>query len=66
MSKNDFASDAERPRSLELFRAEQEVLAPGTQNVALLSQLVLERGQGCYLTDVDGRRYLDFMAGIGV
>ena len=66
MSKNDFASDAERPRSLELFRAEQEVLAPGTQNVALLSQLVLERGQGCYLTDVDGRRYLDFMAMIGV
>jgi len=49
-----------------MFRAEQQVLAPGTQNVALLSQLVLERGQGCYLTDVDGRRYLDFMAGIGV
>lgn len=66
MSKNDFASEAERPRSLELFWAEQEVLAPGTQNVALISQLVLERGQGCYLTDVDGRRYLDFMAGIGV
>jgi 4-aminobutyrate aminotransferase/(S)-3-amino-2-methylpropionate transaminase len=53
-------------RSLEMFRSEQEVLAPGTQKVALLSQLVLDRGQGCYLTDVDGRRYLDFMAGIGV
>jgi 4-aminobutyrate aminotransferase/(S)-3-amino-2-methylpropionate transaminase len=66
MSKSDFASEAERPRSLELFRAEQEVLASGTQNVALLSQLVLDRGQGCYLTDVDGKRYLDFMAGIGV
>jgi 4-aminobutyrate aminotransferase-like enzyme len=66
MSKKDFASEAERARSLEIFMAEQEVLAPGTQNVALLSQLVLERGQGCYLTDVDGRGYLDFMAGIGV
>ncbi len=66
MLKKDFASNRERPRSLELFLAEQEVLAPGTQNVALLSQLVLERGEGRYLTDVDGRRYLDFMAGIGV
>ena len=66
MSKKDFASEAERTRSLGIFMAEQEVLAPGTQNVALLSQLVLERGQGCYLTDVDGRGYLDFMAGIGV
>jgi len=66
MSKINFASEPEGPSSLELFQAEQEVLAPGTQNVALLSQLVLERGQGCYLTDADGRRYLDFMAGIGV
>ena len=28
--------------------------------------LVLERGEGCYLYDVDGKRYLDFIAGIGV
>lgn len=56
----------EQLRSLELFLAEQAVLAPGTQKVASLSRLVLEKGQGCYLTDVDGRRYLDFMAGIGV
>jgi 4-aminobutyrate aminotransferase-like enzyme len=57
---------SEPRRSQELFRAEQAVLAPGTQKVALLSRLVLEKGQGRYLTDVDGRRYLDFMAGIGV
>lgn len=56
----------ERRHARELFQAEQAVLAPGTQKVALLSRLVLEKGQGCYLTDVDGRRYLDFMAGIGV
>ena len=53
-------------RSLDLFLAEQEVISPGIQNLALLSQLVLHRGEGRVLTDVDGRRYLDFMAGIGV
>src|SRR5471032_142114 len=28
--------------------------------------LVLTRGKGCHLYDVEGRRYLDFIAGIGV
>jgi predicted acetylornithine/succinylornithine family transaminase len=28
--------------------------------------LVLHSGEGCYVTDIDGRRYLDFIAGIGV
>jgi predicted acetylornithine/succinylornithine family transaminase len=28
--------------------------------------LVLSRGKGCYVYDVDGRRYLDFLSGIGV
>jgi len=27
-------------------------------------QLAVDRGEGCYLWDVDGRRYLDFCAGI--
>ncbi len=30
------------------------------------SPLVAARGEGCYLTDVDGKRYLDVIAGIGV
>lgn len=29
-------------------------------------QLVLERGAGCYVWDVDGRRYLDLLGGIAV
>jgi acetylornithine aminotransferase len=29
-------------------------------------QLMLERGEGCYVWDVDGNRYLDFLAGIAV
>src|SRR5215468_3167957 len=28
--------------------------------------LVLARGKGCYLYDADGKRYLDFISGIGV
>jgi acetylornithine/N-succinyldiaminopimelate aminotransferase len=28
--------------------------------------LVLSRGKGCYVYDLEGRRYLDFIAGIGV
>jgi 4-aminobutyrate aminotransferase/(S)-3-amino-2-methylpropionate transaminase len=67
MRKKSGEFDPREPRrARELFLTEQAVLAPGTQKVALLSRLVLEKGQGCYLTDVDGRRYLDFMAGIGV
>src|SRR5207245_11553808 len=27
---------------------------------------VMERGQGCWVTDVDGNRFLDFTAGIAV
>jgi len=29
-------------------------------------QLMLERGEGCYVWDVDGKQYLDFLAGIAV
>ena len=28
--------------------------------------IVMERGEGCHVFDVDGRRYLDMMAGLGV
>ena len=30
------------------------------------ADVVLERGEGVYLFDSDGRRYLDFMSGIAV
>lgn len=30
------------------------------------ADIVLERGEGVYLFDIDGRRYLDFMSGIAV
>ncbi len=66
MSKPALAPELNRPRSLDIFQQEQPFLSPGFQNVALMAKLVLERGDGCYLTDVDGNRFLDFMAGICV
>lgn len=44
-----------------LERAERVFL-----NTYPLQPIVPERGQGCYLYDVDGRKYLDFAAGIAV
>lgn len=35
-------------------------------NTYPLQPIVPERGEGCYLYDVDGRKYLDFAAGIAV
>ncbi len=54
------------PRSLALFDAEAEFLAPGTQSVALFSKLCIDRGEGATLFDVDGKRYIDLLAGVGV
>lgn len=54
------------PKSLRLFEEEQKYIAPGIQSIALLSKLAIERGQGCWLTDVDGNRYLDFNVGVSV
>ena len=41
-------------------------MAPGLQSIALFSQIVVDRAQGCTITDVDGNEYLDFIAGIAV
>ncbi len=54
------------PRSLALFESEAQYLAPGTQSVALFSRLCIDRGEGALLYDVDGRRYIDLLAGVGV
>jgi 4-aminobutyrate aminotransferase-like enzyme len=54
------------PKSQALFDAEARYLAPGTQSVALFSRLAIERGEGAILYDVDGNRYIDLLAGVGV
>jgi 4-aminobutyrate aminotransferase-like enzyme len=33
--------------------------------VGRLSELVLSEGSGCWVSDVDGNKYLDFTSGIG-
>src|SRR5512135_976488 len=65
MSKNSGASEP-ATLSQELIRQEQKVMSTGAQKVATLAGIVLDRAQGRHITDVDGRTYLDFMAGIGV
>ncbi|HYK82360.1 MAG TPA: aspartate aminotransferase family protein [Gemmatimonadales bacterium] len=54
------------PKSKALFDAEARHLAPGTQSVALFSQLTIDRGEGAVLYDMDGNRYIDLLAGVGV
>lgn len=54
------------PRSAALFDREAAHLAPGTQSVALFSRLAMDRGEGALLYDVDGNRYIDLLAGVGV
>jgi 4-aminobutyrate aminotransferase-like enzyme len=53
-------------QSRRVFDAEAEYLAPGTQSVALFSKLCMDRGEGAILWDIDGNRYVDLLAGVGV
>src|ERR1700716_4062714 len=53
-------------QSQRIFDAEARYLAPGTQSVALFSKLCMDRGEGAVLWDVDGNRYVDLLAGVGV
>jgi 4-aminobutyrate aminotransferase/(S)-3-amino-2-methylpropionate transaminase len=55
-----------RPRSEALFVDEARFLAPGTQSIAQLSRLAIDRGEGAVLYDVDGHAYVDLAAGVGV
>ena len=54
------------PKSKSIFDAEARYLAPGTQSVALFSQLCIDHGTGAVLYDPDGNRYIDLLAGVGV
>ena len=54
------------PKSKALFQEEQEFIAPGLQTIALYAQLAIDGGKGASLRDVDGKEYLDLVAGIGV
>ncbi|MDR3625916.1 MAG: aspartate aminotransferase family protein [Ignavibacteriaceae bacterium] len=53
-------------KSLEIFNEEQKYIAPGTQTIATSSKIVTAKGEGAIIEDVDGNRYIDFFAGVGV
>src|SRR6266540_4291964 len=57
---------ATQSQSQRVFDLEAQYLAPGTQSVALFSKLCMDRGEGAILWDVDGNRYIDLLAGVGV
>ena len=45
-----------------VIRAEQELLLPTYDR----HKILFTRGRGVYLWDSEGKRYLDFLSGIGV
>jgi 4-aminobutyrate aminotransferase len=51
------------PRARALVERDNQVIAPCAGRVY---PFVIERGDGCYVWDVDGNRYLDLNAGIAV
>lgn len=59
----DFSLDAAGPIGLDIIQRDMASLSPSyTREYAL----VVDHAQGSELWDVDGRRYIDFMAGVAV
>lgn len=54
------------PKSQALLLAEQNYLAPGIQQISTLAGIAVAGGDGAIIEDVDGNRFLDWVAGIGV
>ncbi len=57
-----------KERKGENFRLHSRYVSPQLPRVlqTLAFDRFYERGEGCYLYDADGRRYLDFLSGFGV
>jgi len=51
------------PKAAELIERDAKTMSP---SFTRSYPFVMERGQGCWVTDVDGNRFLDFTAGIAV
>src|SRR5215471_12492119 len=64
--KLEVLADLPGPRSRALAGREAIHLAPGTQAIASYAGVVLDSGSGSSVTDVDGNRFLDLSASIGV
>jgi 4-aminobutyrate aminotransferase / (S)-3-amino-2-methylpropionate transaminase / 5-aminovalerate transaminase len=66
LRKVELRTEVPGPCSREMRRAEDELLAPGSQNYALLAGIVVEHAEGSTITDIDGNRLLDIIGGIAV
>ncbi|MDX1435758.1 MAG: acetyl ornithine aminotransferase family protein [Anaerolineales bacterium] len=55
--------DVPGPKAREFLTRDKEVISPSYPRAA---PFVMERGRGVEVWDVDGNRYLDFMAGVAV
>ena len=53
-------------KSLAIYNEEQKYIAPGTQSIATSSKIVTAKGEGAIIEDIDGNRFIDFFAGVGV
>lgn len=54
------------PKSLEIFNEEQKYMTPGLQQIATFSKIAMAKGRGAKLYDVDGKEYIDLVAGVCV
>ena len=64
--KSSIITSIPGPKSRELRKKEDQFLAPGMQNFALLAGIVVDHASGSTVTDVDGNTFLDLIGGIGV
>jgi 4-aminobutyrate aminotransferase/(S)-3-amino-2-methylpropionate transaminase len=58
----DIRTDIPGPRSREIIERKQRVIA---EPLSLTFPIVIERGEGARLTDVDGNTFIDFTGGVG-
>src|SRR5689334_9800355 len=68
MKTADFATSKRSPEHSDLIRQSKALFPGGTTNSLVPPEgleFIADRGEGPYLFDVDGRRYLDFMLGGG-
>jgi 4-aminobutyrate aminotransferase len=56
-------ADVPGPRARSYIERDSKVFTPSNGRIA---PFVIDRGEGCYVWDVDGNRYLDMNAGIAV
>lgn len=54
------------PKSREIRKKEDSLIAPGLQGFALLAGIAVDSARGSAVTDVDGNTLLDIIGGIGV